>query len=515
MIGRTIDNKYRLDAVLGAGGMGIVYRATRLLIGDAVAIKILHPELVKDAQAAERFRREAQAAARLKHPNVVMVYDFGVTEDGLVYLVMELVEGESLRLVIKRNGALPLDISAEITRQVCTALDEAHESNSVHRDMKSDNIVVRETPHGLRVKVLDFGIARLLDVSTGTNNLTQTGTVTGTPFYMSPEQCLGEEVDYRADIYSVGIILYEMLTGALPFNSPTPTAVAVQHATRRPSSLRAINMSIPPEVESVVMHALEKRREARPQSAGALAHELTDAISEVAFIRRVASGVLPDHTTQLSPPSLRATAETIPTMVMTNPVRQSGAVPPVGLTNSRMAIPPPAKSSRNVLLLCGSILLGVLITGALLWIQSNDGKDQAKNASIAVSQNTGTETAKANVDERQKQKNDGVASNSLPTISRPPSAPAINTPGTESPGVAQSGSWFVVLGSYPKTERYKANERLSYLKGSGYDAYIVDTDSYPNLKGGLWSVVMGPYSKNYAKEMMDNLRPLVPDIYIK
>ncbi|MCA1635383.1 MAG: protein kinase [Acidobacteria bacterium] len=328
MIGRTIENKYRLDAELGKGGMGTVYRAARLLIGDTVAVKILHPELVKDEQSAERFRREAQAAARLKHPNVVTVYDFGITDDGLVYLVMELIEGESLRGIIKQNGALPLATAAEITRQICAALDEAHEAHIVHRDMKPDNVIVRQTPQGLRVKVLDFGIAKLRDAAPAANNLTQTGTVLGTPFYMSPEQCMGEEIDHRADIYSVGVILYEMLVGAVPFNSPTPTAVAVQHATQQPTPPRAINMGIPAAVEAVVLHALQKRRESRPQTAGALARELTDEINDATLVRHAPA--MPSTQQAAPPPPPNVNSGTMPTVVMSNSAWQSGAMPQVG-----------------------------------------------------------------------------------------------------------------------------------------------------------------------------------------
>jgi eukaryotic-like serine/threonine-protein kinase len=275
--GRLIDGKYRLEEWLGAGGMGTVYRATRLLIGDAVAVKILHPALVSDEQAAERFRREAQAAARLKHPNAVNVYDFGLTPDGTLYLVMELVEGESLRQLIKSRGVLGQKAACEIARQVCAALDEAHHRHIVHRDIKPDNIIVHETPKGVRVKVLDFGVAKLRDVPATT--LTQTGSVVGTPHYMSPEQCLGEEIDHRSDIYSVGIVLYEMLCGTVPFNSPISTAVIVQHVNQPPPPLREKNGAVTPGLERAVLRALEKNREARPQTAGALAEEVEAALS--------------------------------------------------------------------------------------------------------------------------------------------------------------------------------------------------------------------------------------------
>ncbi len=256
--------------------MGTVFRATRLVMGDEVAIKILHSDQ-NDPIASERFRREAQAAARLKHPNAVTIYDFGITEEGLQYLVMELVEGESLRQIIKRDGPLTPSSTADIIKQVCAALDEAHRNHIVHRDIKPDNIIINVTPNVIRVKVLDFGIAKLRDDTAG--NLTQTGNVVGTPHYMSPEQCLGEELDSRSDIYSLGVVLYEMLAGVVPFNSPISTAVVVQHVNQSPPSLRILNASITSAVEVVVLRALQKNRDARPQTAGALALELTSAVA--------------------------------------------------------------------------------------------------------------------------------------------------------------------------------------------------------------------------------------------
>lgn len=275
LIGCSIDGRYRLDSLIGRGGMGAVYSATRLLIGDEVAVKILHTEQGGDPHAAERFRREARAAARLKHPNAVSIYDFGVSSDGLQFLVMELVEGKSLREVTRTQGPLDSSLVAEIASQICAALDEAHRQHIVHRDIKPDNIIVNFTPAGLRVKVLDFGIAKLRDDTA--SHLTQTGSVMGTPHYMSPEQCLGEELDSRADIYSVGIVVYELLCGRVPFNSPISTAVVVQHVNQPPPSLLGINPTIPAEVEAVVFHALEKSRHARPATAGALAQELVIA----------------------------------------------------------------------------------------------------------------------------------------------------------------------------------------------------------------------------------------------
>ena len=292
LIGQSIDNRYRIDAVIGKGGMGTVYRATRLLIGDEVAIKVLHIGQ-DDPQAAERFRREAQAAARLKHPNAVSIYDFGVS-DGLQYLVMDLVEGKSLRNVTREQGPLSLSLVSEVATQVCAALDEAHRHHIVHRDIKPDNIVLNATATGVRVKVLDFGIAKLRDDSA--SSLTQTGNVMGTPHYMSPEQCLGEDLDSRADIYSLGIVVYEMLCGRVPFNSPISTAVVVQHVNQSPPSLRSFNPEIPAEVEAVIFRALEKAREMRPATAGAFARELKEVITragEPAFAHASASPHVP------------------------------------------------------------------------------------------------------------------------------------------------------------------------------------------------------------------------------
>lgn len=276
LIGRIIEGKYRLDSLIGSGGMGAVYQATRLLIGDEVAIKILHTDRVVDPHAAERFRREAQAAARLKHPNAVSIYDFGVSSDGLQYLVMELIEGQSLREVTKQQGILSAAFAAEVILQVCAALDEAHRQHIVHRDIKPDNIILNSTPTGLRVKVLDFGIAKLRDDTA--SHLTQTGSVMGTPHYMSPEQCLGEELDNRADIYSVGVVLYEMLCGRVPFNSPISTAVVVQHVNQPPPPPQSLNASVSPAMATAVLRALEKSREARPQNAGAFGREVFAAV---------------------------------------------------------------------------------------------------------------------------------------------------------------------------------------------------------------------------------------------
>lgn len=350
MIGHVIDRKYRLEARIGFGGMGDVYRASRLLIGDQVAIKILHAAHVSDPQAGERFRREAQAAARLKHPNAVSIYDFGVTNDGLVYLVMELVEGQNLRHIIKQQGPLSSATVSEITNQVCAALQVAHQQHVVHRDLKPDNIMVNVTISGLRVKVLDFGIAKLRDLAA--NNLTITGNVMGTPHYMSPEQCLGEEIDSRSDLYSLGVVVYQMLTGSLPFNSPTSTAVVMQHVNKEPPSLRSINLSISPAVEAVVLHALAKRREDRPQSADALARELAAAVNVVTPV--------PAAVPRIEVPQ---PAQIPPTMVMNTPA--SGGYLSLGQAHVTSPVQPASRGARSKALVVAIVATLIVLASSI------------------------------------------------------------------------------------------------------------------------------------------------------
>jgi serine/threonine-protein kinase len=383
LTGATIDEKYLIEHRIGTGGMGSVYCATRLMIGDKVAIKILHPEQVADSQAVERFRREAQAAARLKHPNAVTLYDFGVSQDGLIYLVMEMVEGENLRSLIQKQGPLAPAAAAEIINQVCAALDEAHAQGIIHRDLKPDNIVVWFVTNGLRIKVLDFGIARMRDVSISAGNLTQTGAVMGTPHYMSPEQCMGAEIDSRSDIYSLGIVLYEMLSGQVPFRSTASTAVAIQHVTQEPPPLRSINLSISPAVEAVVMRALQKRPEDRPQTAGALAQELRESVSGVSssgaqqlfspppFGQHISSGAN-------TPVSNAPASGAAPTIQFQTPSWASRAATPVGMPLQTDVAP---KSGRKTLPIVIALLVIVLAAGAVLWFLKA-GKSKAKDEPI-------------------------------------------------------------------------------------------------------------------------------------
>lgn len=280
---RIISGKYRLDALIGQGGMGSVYRATHLELDRTIALKIVLADFVSNNETLERFRQEARAAARLNHPNVISVYDFGVLPTGQAYLAMELLTGRSLREELEHHTTLSPQRVLTILRPVCQAVHAAHEAGVVHRDLKPDNIILlgpNETGEEV-IKVVDFGIAKLKERSGGTvSNLTEPGLVMGTPHYMSPEQCRGEELDRTSDIYSLGVTLYELLVGHVPFDAPTPSAVIIQHAVDPPPPLRRLRPDIPEAVERVVLRALSKSREHRQATALQLYAEMERALRE-------------------------------------------------------------------------------------------------------------------------------------------------------------------------------------------------------------------------------------------
>jgi serine/threonine-protein kinase len=282
LIGRTFDDKYRLDERLGTGGMGTVYRATHLLIDRPVAVKVLNPRYVEDEAAQTRFRREARAAGRLQHVNAVTVTDFGSTQDGYVYIVMELLEGRTLREVLARDAPLDVARAVSIMLQISAAVGAAHDAGVIHRDLKPANIFIvqrKEAPPF--VKVLDFGIAKLAADAIDDDDphtLTQVGAMIGTPRYMSPEQCDGRDLTPASDVYSLGIILYEMLTGTTPFNGTSALAIALKHSSMPPRCPREFVASIPVALEEIVLHALEKRPENRPANA----HEFRKGLYAVA-----------------------------------------------------------------------------------------------------------------------------------------------------------------------------------------------------------------------------------------
>ncbi|MBK6316295.1 MAG: protein kinase [Blastocatellia bacterium] len=240
LVGKILDGKYRIEALHGSGGMGAVYRATQVNLERTVALKVVRGDFLKDAIVTERFKREALAVARLKHPHIVTVYDFGIVQDGGAYLVMEFLEGRTLRIEIQNRSKLPVGPAVDIMRQICSAVHAAHTEGIIHRDLKPDNIFLESTRDGsVLVKILDFGVAKLRQNTADlarSADLTMSGMMLGTPIYMSPEQCQGEPFDARSDIYSLGCVFYEMVAGRPPFLGNSPSALIIKHASEAPEA---------------------------------------------------------------------------------------------------------------------------------------------------------------------------------------------------------------------------------------------------------------------------------------
>ncbi|HEY3359807.1 MAG TPA: serine/threonine-protein kinase, partial [Polyangia bacterium] len=273
LIGALIAERYKVLALLGQGGMGSVYRAEHVILKKELALKVLHPELSRLDEVARRFEREAQSASRLTHDAIILVTDFGRAQTPLgniLFLVMELLQGPSLKQVLRERGRLPAAEAAGVVRQILAALEHAHAAGVVHRDLKPDNIMLIEKG-GRRdfVKILDFGIAKLNEPDGKAEALTQAGMVFGTPEYISPEQALGQPADCRADLYAVGVMLYEMLAGVRPFDAENKLEILSAHLTQKPRPPRqaAPGAGIPAALERVVLRAMEKDRAARFASA--------------------------------------------------------------------------------------------------------------------------------------------------------------------------------------------------------------------------------------------------------
>ncbi|MET0624110.1 MAG: protein kinase, partial [Pyrinomonadaceae bacterium] len=402
LVGRVLDGKYEVVSPIGTGGMGAVYRARRVHIGDDVAVKILHQRLTGDEKLVERFRREARAAAQLHHPNVVTIHDYGEARgpDGFAYIVMELVRGESLRELLRREGRLDARRAVSLMRDVCAGVGAAHRRGIVHRDIKPDNIIVTpadEDRPAESVKVVDFGIAKLRDMAQESSTLTEAGTMVGTLFYMSPEQCKGEPLDSRADVYALGAMLHEMLAGAPPFSASSMTSLVLKHVNEPPPPLPA-DVQVPPALRAAVARALAKNPDERPRDASEFAREIQAALDAPADAPAFPAGATaqppapvfpattsPAHVTPTHPAPRAPTAsanereeETVVHGAAARPPAQyvpapRGPQPPPG------AHPPPAPRSRKgyavgllAVLLVG--LAGLTLVGVLLYMNRGAGK---------------------------------------------------------------------------------------------------------------------------------------------
>ena len=279
LLGQTLAEKYLIEKLLKRGGMGAVYQGKHVLMDKTVAIKVLHPSLAVEDAVVARFSREAKAASRISHPHAVNVTDFGEAENGVVFLVMEYLDGRTLKEIIRSEGPMPLERVVEIVRQVTGALDAAHGQGVVHRDLKSDNIMVSQTNGSDWAKVLDFGIAKIQQPE-GIHDpdITAANLVVGTPQYMSPEQCSqAGTIDARSDIYSLGVIVYEMLAGQVPFTGESPTVIMMKQIQDQPPSIFATRADLPAGVDQAIAKALAKQPADRFQTAGQFSEALSGA----------------------------------------------------------------------------------------------------------------------------------------------------------------------------------------------------------------------------------------------
>ncbi|HEY6460631.1 MAG TPA: serine/threonine-protein kinase [Polyangiaceae bacterium] len=368
--GRKLDDRFEIVGVLGEGGMGIVYDAKRLVQGDRVALKVIHQHLAGDAQIRGRFTREVAILRRLEGDHLCPVLESGEIPDprregaGLLYMALTRIEGQPLDAVLKKDAPLPLTRAVTIVLDVCEALREAHAQGVIHRDLKPANVLLRE---GDRAVVVDFGMAKIMTGGgTGTTALTEHNMVFGTPEYMAPEQARGDELDARCDVYAAGVILYEMLTGRVPFTGPTPLNVLTAHLTEpaKPPSLRAPERGISPALEAVTVHALAKDPALRYATAGALAMAVRTALASP----QDPEGVRPASRVNVHVDTSDGHSATLPAPLPTPPpfaVSRSPSLPVVRPTD------PPERTSPLWIVVCVVAAIAGIALGA--WLSMRHG----------------------------------------------------------------------------------------------------------------------------------------------
>jgi serine/threonine-protein kinase len=368
LIGKHVDNgEYVITARIGSGGMGSVYKADQPSMNRLVAIKVLHSRFATRDDLVARFRREARAMSQLSHPNTARVYKYGELDDGAVYFVMDYLEGRNLAHEVRENGPMDADRALNIMVQVCGALEEAHRAGIVHRDLKPENVFLTDQAGTLDFpKVLDFGLAKMSEKQMGRGSmmLTQQGMVFGTPEFMSPEQAQGETIDRRSDIYSLALILYELVTGKLPFEAKAPLDIMKAHVKDPPIPLsqRVPGRTFSPELDAVVAKALAKKPEARYESAVTFAEALKGCMRE-GLLSTAARRAIPSN-----PSPAQGAAEASSAKSSVRPAASLSARPLPSVSANHMVVqlhadPPTVPVSRLPTLLLG---LGIGVAVAVL-----------------------------------------------------------------------------------------------------------------------------------------------------
>jgi serine/threonine-protein kinase len=371
LIDTLFDGRYRIQRKLGAGGMADVYLAEDQELGRRVAIKILNSRHGNDDQFIERFRREAKNAAALNHPNIVSIYDRGEAED-TYYIAMEYLDGRTLKELIVGRGAAPVNVAIEYARQILSALRFAHRHGIVHRDIKPHNVLVDGEG---RVKVTDFGIARA-----GTSQMTETGSIVGTAHYLSPEQARGGEVDPRSDLYSLGVVLYELLTGKTPFDGETPVEIAMKHLSNTPKPPSKLRPDVPPELDMVVLRALAKNPDDRYQSAD----EMEADLERVARGARVAAATVDTATQVLRRPATAVAAAEMATAATM--IAPAAAAPPAVVEEEEVFESGDEGRPIWPWLVAGAFIIAAVIAGFFVWQELSSAPQVAVNNYVGETQ---------------------------------------------------------------------------------------------------------------------------------
>jgi serine/threonine protein kinase len=488
LVGSIIGERYHVLKKLGEGGMGQVYLAEHVKMGRKSAVKVMNPGMVHDADAISRFNREAANASRINHPNVAGIYDFGETSDGLIYLAMEFIEGESLTSLVEKSGALSPLRAAEITRQAANGLSVAHDMGIVHRDLKPDNIMIAKNRDGTDcVKVVDFGIAK----AAGAENqkVTKTGLVVGTPEYMSPEQLAGDKLGGESDVYSLALVAFNMLTGKLPFEGETAQESMIMRLTDEPKSLASMkpDTSWSPEVQAVMAKALQRRVADRFRKASDFGDALYQAVERMP--KQAPAGATQmmgatDGATALMAAPPKTLLDSSPNMPRPDFVSSLPPAPARAPVNDAVA---PAKS-RAPLYAGGGVAIA-LAALAMIYVSKSTGKagDTPPVVTQSTVPNATPVTAPGNVAAQSSQGTVTPPANGTQTPATRPPAPSggqTGAPNTGASGAAIPPSRVDITARLPKLIE-ESSDSVTASKALKEAEQLVPYAASPSEKIGL------------------------------